>query len=39
LVKTFAFPATTSLLMGSPRVLVAMGLALLAALAHIWVLS
>jgi hypothetical protein len=39
LVKTFAFPATTSLLMGSPRVLVAMGLALLAALAHIGVLS
>ena len=33
--KTFAFPATTSLLMGSPRVLVAMGLALIAALIQI----
>lgn len=33
--KTFAFPATTSLLIGSPRVLVAMGLALIAALCQI----
>jgi hypothetical protein len=33
--KTFAFPATTSLLVGSPRVLVAMGLALIAALIQI----
>jgi len=33
--KTFAFPATTSLLIGSPRVLVAMGLALIAALIQI----
>ena len=33
--KTLAFPATTNLLMGSPRVLVAMGLALVAALIQI----
>ena len=33
--KAFAFPATTSLLMGSPRVLLAMGLALIAALTQI----
>jgi len=38
LVKTFAFPVTTSLFVGSPRVLVAMGLALIAALASIWVI-
>ena len=36
--KTLAFPATTSLLMGSPRVLVAMGLALIAALTQILLL-
>ena len=36
--KTLAFPATTSLLMGSPRVLVAMGLALIAALIQILLL-
>jgi hypothetical protein len=35
--KTLAFPATTSLLMGSPRVLVALGLALIAALVQILV--
>lgn len=33
--KTLAFPATTDVLMGSPRVLVAMGLALIAALTQI----
>jgi hypothetical protein len=33
--KTLAFPATTNLLMGSPRVLVAQGLALFAALTQI----
>jgi hypothetical protein len=33
--KTFAFPATTGLLLGSPRVLVPMGLALIAALTQI----
>lgn len=36
--KTLAFPATTSLLIGSPRVLVAMGLALIAALTQILIL-
>jgi hypothetical protein len=35
--KTLAFPATTSLLMGSPRVLVALVLALIAALVQILV--
>lgn len=39
LVKTFAFPATSSLLMGSPRALVGMGLALVAALVNILVIS
>lgn len=33
--KTFAFPATTTLLMGSPRVLVAMGLGLIASLSNL----
>lgn len=33
--KTLAFPATTSLLVGSPRVLVALGLALVAALTQL----
>lgn len=33
--KTLAFPATTVVLMGSPRVIVAMGLALIAALTQI----
>lgn len=33
--KTLAFPATASMLMGSPRVLVALGLALVAALTQI----
>ena len=36
--KTLAFPATTSLLMGSPRVLVAMGLALIASLTQTLIL-
>ena len=36
--KTLAFPVTTSLLMGSPRVLMAMGLALIAALTQILIL-
>ena len=33
--KTFAFPVTTTLLVGSPRVLVALGLALISALIQI----
>mgnify|MGYP006428377857 FL=1 len=39
LTKTFAFPATANLLMGSPRVLVAMAAALLGAMATIYVMA
>mgnify|MGYP005637363207 FL=1 len=39
LTKTFAFPATANLLMGSPRVLVAMAAALIGAMATIYVMA
>ncbi|MBT5071134.1 MAG: hypothetical protein HOM60_03245 [Porticoccaceae bacterium] len=39
LTKTFAFPATANLLMGSPRVLVAMSAALIGAMATIYVMA
>ena len=39
LTKTLAFPATANLLMGSPRVLVAMSAALIGAMATIYVLA
>ena len=39
LTKTLAFPATANLLMGSPRVLVAMSVALIGAMATIYVMA
>lgn len=39
LTKTFAFPATANLLMGSPRVLVAISMALIGAMATIYVMA
>ena len=39
LTKTFAFPATANLLMGSPRLLVAMSAALIGAMATIYVMA